>query len=91
MRVIIWEAGGYFCEMSPWGHIVLRESSATLLFIGEDMKIASRHRFKGMIYQTWISKTGDFYVLTTDEYQYDLNEPNPPLKTYVYRITPNGE
>ena len=55
------------------------------------MKIASRHRFKGMIYQTWISKTGDFYVLTTDEYQYDLNEPNPPLKTYVYRITPNGE
>ena len=83
--------GGYFCEMSPWGHIVLRESSATLLFIGEDMKIASRHRFKGMIYQTWISKTGDFYVLTTDEYQYDLNEPNPPLKTYVYRITPNGE
>lgn len=83
--------GGYFCNISPWGHIVLRESSATLLFIGEDLKIASRHRFKGMICQTWISKTGDFYVLTTDKYQYDLNEPNPPLKTYVYQITSNGE
>ena len=83
--------GGYFCDMSPWGHIVLKESPATLLFIGEDLKIASRHRFKGMICHTWISKADDFYVLTSDEYQYDLNEPNPPLKTYVYRITLNGE
>ena len=62
---------GYFCNISPWGHIVLREIIHSFIH--------------------WRGFENNFYVLTTDKYQYDLNEPNPPLKTYVYQITSNGE